>query len=267
MFAYDPRFPATYGHFGQFGGYPTAPVSNGAWGNNNPVYGQMPMNPNWTSQVGYAPVSSYAAANGGYLTTAEGQYLMSRIEEMRVQLIANNDLLRSDLARRNWIENSGSAHTTNQNAAVGYPYGVIPFQRPQAAGFMTSDVTPVRLRESDSQIYCDIYLPQLNIGDVEVETSGNRIVCRTRVPVAPISRWLPTMTQLPRGFECFELPDGRIEFSWLCHVPFQAKDVEATFRDGFLCICVTKVETTTNRHPIKVAKETSVRRAANETHS
>jgi hypothetical protein len=82
-----------------------------------------------------------------------------------------------------------------------------------------------------------------------------------------MNRWMPMMAQLPKGFEFFELPDGRIECAWLCHAPYEAKDVEVTFRDGFLCICVAKTEVSANRHQIKVAKESVGRRAANEAHS
>ncbi len=121
-----------------------------------------------------------------------------------------------------------------------------------------SSVCPVRLRESDSNIYCELYLPQLTVGDVEVEVVGNRIVCRTRVPMAA-RNWLSS-SQVPRGFECFTLPDGRVELCWLCPVAFQAKEVEACFRDNCLCICIPKTEAVAARQPVKVvANETTLR--------
>lgn len=124
-----------------------------------------------------------------------------------------------------------------------------------------TEASPIRFRESDTYLYSDFYLPFLNIGDIEVAVSGNRIIFHTLIPVAPMNRWFAQGTQLPRGFEFFELPDGRVEFSWLVPVPFVAKEVEATFREGYLSICLPKSEVTVLRQPVKIsAKET--RRAA-----
>jgi hypothetical protein len=38
-------------------------------------------------------------------------------------------------------------------------------------------------------------------------------------------------------------------------VTFQAKEVEATWREGFLCVCIPKQEVTP-RHTVKVVRET-----------
>jgi HSP20 family molecular chaperone IbpA len=120
---------------------------------------------------------------------------------------------------------------------------------------MTAPVqSPVRLRESDSHIYCELFLAQLTVGDVEVEVAGNRIICRTRIPFFAGKTWFTTAT-VPRGFEVFELPDGRIELSWVCPVAFQAKEIEASFREGALCISIPKSEAVVTRQTVKVAKE------------
>jgi hypothetical protein len=116
---------------------------------------------------------------------------------------------------------------------------------------LSSAACPVRMRETDSHIYCELYLPQLTVGDCEVEVAGNRILCRTRLPLMAARNWLQS-AQMPRGFECFTLPDGRLEFCWVCPVAFQAKEVEACFRDNCLCICIPKVEAVATRQPVKV---------------
>jgi hypothetical protein len=148
-------------------------------------------------------------------------------------------------------------------AAAGIPGGLNGLGLHGIGGI---EASPIRLRENDSHSFCEILLPNVTIGDVEVEVQGNRITCRTRVPVAPLTRWLQA-TQLPRGFELFELPDGRIEFCWVSTTPFIAKEVEASFKEGFLCICVPKTEVLP-RHNVKVVKETaSTRRASGEMNS
>ena len=122
-----------------------------------------------------------------------------------------------------------------------------------------STVCPVRMRESDSHIYCELYLGQLSVGDVEVEVVGNRIICRARVPMMGSRNWLAT-AQLPRGFECFTLPDGRVELCWVCPVSFQAKEIEACFRDNCLCICIPKTEAATTRQSVKVVASETIAR-------
>lgn len=121
-----------------------------------------------------------------------------------------------------------------------------------------AEINPIRLRESDSAIYCELYLAQLTVGDVEVEVNGNRVICRTLVPFAQINRWY-SVTSMPRGFEFFQLPDGRVEFAWTCPVSFNAKDIEASFREGFLCISIPKTHVATTAQKVKVAKESNAR--------
>ena len=118
---------------------------------------------------------------------------------------------------------------------------------------------PVRMRESDSHIYCELYLPQLTVGDCEVEVAGNRILCRTRVSMMASQNSF-SASQLPRGFECFTLPDGRLELCWVCPASFRAQEVEACFRDNCLCICIPKTEAVSSRQSVKVvASETFAR--------
>jgi HSP20 family molecular chaperone IbpA len=121
-----------------------------------------------------------------------------------------------------------------------------------------AEINPIRLRESDSAIYCELYLAQLTVGDVEVEVNGNRVICRTLVPFAQINRWY-SVTSMPRGFEFFQLPDGRVEFAWTCPVSFNSKDIEASFREGFLCISIPKTHVATTAQKVKVAKESNAR--------
>jgi hypothetical protein len=58
----------------------------------------------------------------------------------------------------------------------------------------------------------------------------------------------------PRGFEIFEMPDGRVEFNWTVPVQFEAKEVEATWKEGFICICIPKCDAAT-RQTIQVTNE------------
>ena len=241
---FDPRFASLYGYT-----------------NLNPFAPTYPM----TTPYGYAAYSAFgtphvaAATGAGIGTAGDPVQALARIE---AQLMMVTELLRTELGRRN----AAPGILPNHGTQVGYnqflPQGVLPFQQNH---FAHTEGSPIRLRESDSHIFCEIYLPYLTIGDVEVDVNGNRITCRTRVPLMPQNRWAFVGGVLPRGIELFELPDGRIECSWLCPVPFNAKEVEASFRDGFLCVCVQKTETVGNRHSIKIAKET--RRAANDMNS
>lgn len=121
-----------------------------------------------------------------------------------------------------------------------------------------SAACPVRMRESDSHIYCELYLGQLTIGDVECEVVGNRIICRTRVPMMSSRSWY--QAQMPRGFECFTLPDGRLELCWVCPVSFQAKEIEACFRDNCLCICIPKTEAVATRQSVNVVANETIAR-------
>lgn len=139
----------------------------------------------------------------------------------------------------------------------------LPQQAPASRWGQTMEATPVRLRESDTHMFCDLTMPQLAMGDIEVEVSGNRIICRTRVPAPAFTRGFGAQVTTIRGFEFFELPDGRVECSWLCPVLFHAKDVEATYREGYVTICIPKIESATPRHMVKLTKETGKGRAAN----
>ena len=197
---------------------------NPAWGmTHNPYFPQ--------ATLGAIPAISQAIA--GYNTAAglgigsvETLQMLSRIE---AQLSLVTELLRvSSLQGRNY------------------------------SGVQTADVNPIRLRESDSVIYCELFLSTLSVGDVEVEVNGNRVICRTLVPFAQINRWYSVST-MPRGFEFFQLPDGRVELSWTCPVSFVAKDIEASFREGFLCISIPKAPVATTTQKVKVAKESSAR--------
>lgn len=111
----------------------------------------------------------------------------------------------------------------------------------------------LRTRESDSHLFWDISLPNLTTGDIEVEVVGNRVVCRTRVPVRTNFRAFST-TELPRGFDVFELADGRVEFNWVIPVSFTAKAVEAICTERGIMICIPKAEANV-RHSVKVTKE------------
>lgn len=263
MYNFDPRtqysqMGGLHPHFGgNYSAAPTAPYFN------SPVWPASVWSaPNYGGQhfVPSAPVPGYAPSANN-----ETAFLLNRIEELRGQLLSLNELVRSDLMRRTLAENSYQGHIPT--GTQGYSNGTIPFPFNRASnGFSTNEISPIRVRESDAHIYCDIFFPQLTLGDVEVEVAGNRIICRTRVPVAPISRWMPVTAQLPRAFDLFELPDGRVECSWICPVLFQAKEVEASFREGFLSICVTKAEVTP-KHIVKVAKESTTRRASSDLNS
>jgi hypothetical protein len=163
--------------------------------------------------------------------------LSLRLEEMRAQIAALNEFI-----------------LRGQNQNVGVGFGVAG-----RSVYGVNEFSPIRLRESESAIFWELHLPQLTLGDIEVEIHGTRITCRTRVPVA-LNRW--TLGQLPRGIEMFELNDGRLEFCWIATVPFTAKEVEASFRgEGFLSISIPKAEMGT-RHAVKVVRETATTRRA-----
>lgn len=251
MFTQDPRL--TFAQT-QFGGYPYSPIYSAPY---SPLglYGQ-PQTPAMPFAYGVPPITQTLANTSGVNQIPEMTYLAARIEELRNQLSCLSNMFQADLFRRSATE----AYAPGYSQTINQTQSGFPFQHPM--GYMSAaSILPVKLRESDSHIYCDIYLPQLAIGDVEVEVSGNRIICRTRVPVAAFGRFL-SATQLPRGLEVFELPDGRVEFNWLAHVSIIAKDVEATFREGFLCICIPKTEITAQRHTVKISKETASSRRA-----
>ena len=235
--------------------------------------------------------SSYAQGAFHGTATPDLNFVLARIEEVRSQVIALNEMIRLDLIKRQagtfGINTLNGLHTLNGvnsfaglngiNSANGLNSinglnsfngfnGLNPINGLNTFNGAIESNNPIRLRESDSHIFMDVYLPQLTMGDVDVEVSGNRIVCRTRVPVAMISRiW--ANSQIPRGFELYELADGRVEFSWIAPVAFQAKEVEATWREGYLCVCIPKAEVAP-RHNVKVVRETvSNRKAASDMNS
>ena len=100
---------------------------------------------------------------------------------------------------------------TRMESQVSFLTQRLSTQMPASRWGQTLETTPVRLRESDTHMFCDITMPQLAMGDIEVEVSGNRIICRTRVPAPAFTRGLGAQVTTIRGFEFFELPDGRIE--------------------------------------------------------
>lgn len=176
----------------------------------------------------------------------EYSFLMMRIEELRAQVAGLTTLLQN----QNLIQATGS---------------IQPLQF-QSRGFHHSEAAPIRLRESDSTVFLELNLPQLALGDLDVEVHGTRVTCRTRIAIPQLGRWAQS-NYLPRGFEVFELPDGRVEFCWLATVPFNAKDIEATFRDGYVSISIPKSEVIA-KHTVKVVREAAgTRRAANDMNS
>lgn len=211
--------------------------------------------------------------NGGYTTqfgwqNQEMTLIQLQLNEVKHTLSMMTELLRTDLAHRtsqnigmNYAQMGGTlgalnAQTNSANSVLNFPYGT------RANGIVNTEV--VRLRESETNLFCEIFLSHLTVGEIELETIGNRIVCRTRVPVAFHQRQLFTAGQLPRHFEVFEVPDGRLEFSWTCPVQFHGKDVEATYRDGYICICIPKIEAVAVKHTVKAVKDTGTRRASGD---
>ena len=262
MYGFDPRLAFTAL---PINGQPTLGIGYG--------YNNLGAAPAWSTQsIGYGAVPSYPGYQPMNILPTTGvnaieiAQLNARIEELRTQVLLLNETLRTEVLRRTQTE-MAHLHPV-QRPLMTQPFAQSFVQQPIAfgAGFgggFQQESLPIRLRENDTHLFCEILLPQLTIGDVEVDVIGNRIVCRTRVPVmGGIGRWLSQFAQAPRGFEVFELNDGRVEFCWLAPVPFQAKEIEASFRDGFLCVCVPKAEATAARHSVKVVKETTGRRAA-----
>lgn len=160
----------------------------------------------------------------------ELQGLNIRIEELRLQVAQLTEIVRNVR-----------------------PYGTTQWN-------MTQETSSLRFRETETHFFADFALPYIGAGDLDIEVVGNRVILQTRVPVAPGNRYFAQTAQMPRGCEIFELPDGRIELSWLVPVPFNAKEVEASFREGYVSIVLPKSEVTALRQPVKFTKET--RRAA-----
>ena len=264
MFNYDPRF--TGGMNPQFGWgseYPQTAFGAGY----QPGFVGAGVYPAATqTRFGASPWNHQVSAS---IPSQEIFQLQSQLHEIKCQLAVVSELLRVELVNRaatapavhgnNFANTAFGTFNGATATAANYPFGMRP------NGAAQNEV--VRIRESDANLYCDIFLPHLTMGDVEVETNGNRIICRTRIPVSMNYRWTIAAGQLPRNFEIFEIPDGRVEYSWTCPVLFQGKDVEATFREGFLCICIPKAETSALKHTVKVVKEPTIRRAANDMNS
>ena len=219
MHGQDPRF-INGGYTTQFG-----------MGMEYPHAGQF----GYTRPQHIANYSAYPAHLGWQ--TQDLTLIQQQLNEVKYTLSMLTDLLRTDLAQRtsqnigmNYAQMGGTFQALNAttNSVLNFPYGL------RANGIVNNEV--VRLRESETNLFCEIFLSNLTVGEIELETIGNRIVCRTRVPVALNLRQLFTAGSLPRHFEVFEVPDGRLEFSWTCPVQFHGKDVEATYREGYICI-------------------------------
>ena len=194
------------------------------------------------------------------MTAADMGMLRERLDAIQAQLAYLTECYRrgSEFAGGR----SSSTHGTSGHGGSWYaPFPGNSYVHP-TPGFEMSE--GARLRESDSLIFWEIFLPKLSLNDVDVEVSGNRIVCRTRVPLHATDRfWNFSTTQ--RGFEVYELPDGRAEFNWTVPVRFEAKEVEATFREGFLCICIPKCDHA-ERQTVQVTKETGSSRKSTTAH-
>jgi len=248
MYEFDPRTPYA-NPFLQNGtlngsGYHTPGFTVPSYGYHQGVYGQGVTNyttPSYFSNLSHVPTLPLGAVTQAPELTA----LLCRIEEVRAHLIGLSELVRTELLKKSAGDIYGQA--------LGY--GV----------YSNNQVNPMKIRENDSHIFWDIFLPHLTMGDVDVEVSGNRIICRTRIPVSPASRWWAS-TQIPRGFELFELADGRVEFNWVAPIGIEAKQVEATWREGFLCVCIPKTEVTP-RQSVKIVKDSLSRKSVNDMNS
>jgi hypothetical protein len=194
-------------------------------------------------------------ATPGIVANQELVAIHARIDEIRFQIDALCNLVRQQQLAQAYGLNQTLG--TLGTEALRSEIPAIPF----AGSVFNRTAGNVRTRENDSHIILEVFLPHLSMGDVDVEISGNRIICRTRIPVNPAGRWWLN-SQLPRGLELFELADGRVEFGWLVPVAFQAKEVEASWRDGFMCIYVPKVEATTARQQVQVVRDSKGRKTA-----
>jgi HSP20 family molecular chaperone IbpA len=138
---------------------------------------------------------------------------------------------------------------TTFGAQQAAPSQVNAFSHPQAGiGFASG-----RVRESDSHLFWEVAFPGLSMGDLDVEVSGNRVICRTRIPLRNQLRAVGQI-ELPRGLEIFELPDGRVELNWLVPVTFSGKEVEACWKDGWVQISIPKTEIS-HRQSVKITAE------------
>jgi hypothetical protein len=245
MYETDPR--TTYGSpFFQNGHAHGFTVPN--YGPYQTLHGQGVTN---VTAPGYVPGLGLTPYTSPIAPYAEWNQIQYQLNDLRAQLHYVTELLRTTTV--------AALYRPQVGLTPGLGYAGHGF------GFHGSEINAMRLRESDSHIFWDIFLPSLNMGEVDVEVSGNRIICRTRVPVTPTARWWVT-NPVSRGFELFELADGRVEFNWIAPVAFQAKDVEATWREGFLCLSIPKAEVSA-RHNVKIVKESLGRKTVSDMNS
>ena len=252
-------------HFGFYNGPQQAPYLSphvgydGAIGYHNSPrhFGQLPYGRDFNRDLYFGRPSAFDSSHGA---NTEIAILGRRIDDLCHQIHSLTELLyRSEMNR-----GFSATPTAGFNQSVtGQNY---VRNQPLQFGFQQNEIQPMRVRENDSHIFWDLCLPHMSMGDVELEVSGNRVICRTRVPVAPQSRWW-TLGSVPRNLELFELADGRVEFSWLIPTSFTAKDVEATWRDGYICVCIPKTDAVA-KQTVRIVKENPAqRRAASDMNS
>ena len=185
----------------------------------NPVYGQQQAwgVPAYGYGLGYgygvnAPVvpTSFAAPSPFGAVAPYGwstQGLEASVIQHRVDALTGQIAQLTDLVCR---------------TALGAQHGI-----PAVAGQINGlGLASGRVRESDSHLFWEVAFPGLSMGDLDIEVTGNRVICRTRIPLRNQLRAVGQL-ELPRGLEIFELPDGRVELNWLVPVSFNGKEVEA----------------------------------------
>jgi hypothetical protein len=243
-------FPGYSAHY-PTAGYPTAQIPHGMttpYGINFPIGYAQAIRPDVYNTPGHELAGLHA-----------------RIDELRLQIDVLCNLVRQQQVAQAYglnqvigAQNFAAQTLTPDGLRNEFP--AIPY----ANSMYNRTAGNVRTRENDSHIILEVFLPHLSMGDVDVEISGNRIICRTRIPVNPAGRWWLN-SQLPRGLELFELADGRVEFGWLVPVSFTAKEVEASWRDGFMCIYVPKADVAATRQTVAVVRDSKGRKSADMT--
>jgi len=191
----------------------------------------------------FAP--SYLPPSNGS-NSLESIILREKLDHIQLQLTQLTELFNSsmvNLERRNFLASNTGYAAMNQNLH-GNPY------MHQTPSYETNQCGT--LRESETHIFMEIYFPHLTMSDIDVEISGNRVICRTRVPVAHNDRI--NLNAKPRGFDLFVLPDGRLEFIFVVPTSFVAKEVDAVWREGFISICIPKTAIT-KPQSVKVTEE------------
>ena len=236
---------------GYTNGYATAQIPHGM----TLPYGQLPYGINFP--IGFQQtLRPDVYTTPGIVASQELVAIHARIDEIRFQIDVLCNLVRQQQLAQAYGLNQVLAPTLGTDI-LRSEIPAIPF----VGSAYNRTAGNVRTRENDTHIILEVFLPHLAMGDVDVEISGNRIICRTRIPVNPAGRWWLN-SQLPRGLELFELADGRVEFGWLVPVAFQAKEVEASWRDGFMCIYVPKAEGVTARQSVQVVRDGKGRKTA-----